>query len=182
MDPMLNLSVPLLFGDEQSLDWSDMIRSVTCLRERGWLCFLLLLPQTFSTQYLLGIIWGWLMDPCCSLSGADCPPQSETETETDRSSGSLTYDVKLHKCHKLVWQQVSSIKASSVAQSQKPIVKELLKPVHKCQSYHKKCTTVIFLTHSVVHFDTTTNKSTVNSKCHRDTPPVHQRNSFTPPT
>ena len=33
-----------------------------------WLCFLLLLPRSFSTQYLLGIFWGWLMDPCCGLS------------------------------------------------------------------------------------------------------------------
>jgi len=45
-----------------------MIRSATSIRERGWLCFLLLLPRTFSTQYLLEIFWGWLMDPCCGLS------------------------------------------------------------------------------------------------------------------
>jgi len=29
---------------------------------------LLLLSRTFSAQYLLGIFWGWLMDPCCGLS------------------------------------------------------------------------------------------------------------------
>jgi len=61
-------AVPLLLGDEQSLDWSDTIRSATSIRERGWLCFLLLLSRTFSTQLLLGIFGGWLMDPCCGLS------------------------------------------------------------------------------------------------------------------
>jgi len=69
MDPMLNLAVSLLFRG-WAIAWWEQYDPIS--GQYTWagvvdMCFLLLLSRTFSTQYLLGIFRGLLMDPCCGL-------------------------------------------------------------------------------------------------------------------
>ena len=87
--------------------WSDQRPVYIYIRERGWLCFLLLLSRTFSTQYLLGIFWGWLMDPCCGLSlwaaQTAHPNRKLNWNWTELNHHGWTRDVTPWTCNPMPW-------------------------------------------------------------------------------